>query len=288
MHIYPSMYNYANTSFQPCQSLFVAPCSHTWHYKCIRVIINGPNWPHFVCPNCRSVADLEADLDELSEEEWEKLDEEAKDVSIPIQPTEPATVQPSAQQPILTAPDRAPDPVPSEANRGQRLSMTDADMSGVQLTNVPERETFGYNEDLDMDQPGEPSDVDLQDSEGSDSKSLSLAHSQEFPHPNTNSNSSSSKFTATTAPVDIVARKAVGSGSGTKTMVGGRHAVRTPSPIGMASSLDVVPGPDGPMTPRNDVGPFIFDGSAGRAAGERMAGSLATAADGTTGAQRQA
>jgi hypothetical protein len=51
---------------QPCQSLFVAPCSHTWHYKCIRIIINGPHWPHFICPNCRSVADLEAELDEPS------------------------------------------------------------------------------------------------------------------------------------------------------------------------------------------------------------------------------
>ena len=47
----------------PCQALFVAPCSHVWHWKCIRKIVNGPSFPHFVCPNCRFVADLEADVE---------------------------------------------------------------------------------------------------------------------------------------------------------------------------------------------------------------------------------
>ncbi|KAI6245832.1 E3 ubiquitin-protein ligase DMA2 [Erysiphe necator] len=62
----------------PCQPLFVAPCSHTWHYKCIRVIINGPHWPHFICPNCRSIADLEAELEETCSEELEEVKSERK------------------------------------------------------------------------------------------------------------------------------------------------------------------------------------------------------------------
>ena len=33
---------------------------------------------------------------------------------------------------------------------------------------------------------------------------------------------------------------------------------------------------DGPMTPTNNAGPFVFDGSAGRAAGRRAAGSMET------------
>lgn len=50
---------------QPCQSLFVAPCSHVWHFKCIRPIVNDPKlYPQFLCPNCRAVADLEADIEE--------------------------------------------------------------------------------------------------------------------------------------------------------------------------------------------------------------------------------
>jgi hypothetical protein len=42
-------------------------------------------------------------------------------------------------------------------------------------------------------------------------------------------------------------------------------------------------GPDGPMTPRNDAGPFVFDGSAGRASGARMSElSLLAAAENHT------
>ncbi|KAI1828190.1 SMAD/FHA domain-containing protein [Xylaria intraflava] len=59
----------------PCQSLFVAPCSHTWHYKCIREMLHGPSWPIFMCPNCRATADLDAEVDEPSEE-WQQLPEE--------------------------------------------------------------------------------------------------------------------------------------------------------------------------------------------------------------------
>ncbi|KAJ4329984.1 hypothetical protein N0V95_010120 [Ascochyta clinopodiicola] len=59
-------------SIAPCQSLFVAPCSHVWHYKCIRPILNGPTWPNFLCPNCRAVADLEADVEDPGDfEDWE-------------------------------------------------------------------------------------------------------------------------------------------------------------------------------------------------------------------------
>ncbi|KAI0554924.1 hypothetical protein F4679DRAFT_242142 [Xylaria curta] len=58
----------------PCQSLFVAPCSHTWHYKCIREMLHGPSWPIFMCPNCRATADLDAEVDEPSDE-WQQLPE---------------------------------------------------------------------------------------------------------------------------------------------------------------------------------------------------------------------
>ncbi|KAI0194360.1 FHA domain-containing protein [Xylaria flabelliformis] len=58
----------------PCQSLFVAPCSHTWHYKCIREMLHGPSWPIFMCPNCRATADLDAEVDEPSDD-WQQLPE---------------------------------------------------------------------------------------------------------------------------------------------------------------------------------------------------------------------
>ncbi|GAB7347130.1 hypothetical protein MBLNU459_g3254t1 [Dothideomycetes sp. NU459] len=59
----------------PCQALFVAPCSHVWHYKCIRTLIY-PNWPSFQCPNCRAYADLEADVDESEEESDDEQQED--------------------------------------------------------------------------------------------------------------------------------------------------------------------------------------------------------------------
>ncbi|KAK3809249.1 MAG: SMAD/FHA domain-containing protein, partial [Benniella sp.] len=41
------------------QSLFVAPCSHVYHYKCIRPLLMS-NHPGFLCPLCRTFADLDA------------------------------------------------------------------------------------------------------------------------------------------------------------------------------------------------------------------------------------
>ena len=69
---------------------------------------------------------------------------------------------------------------------------------------------------------------------------------------------------STVAPVDIISRKPLVS---TPNHFGGlsNRGTRTPSPNGLPSSLnDHLTGNEGPMTPRNDVGPFIFDGSAGR------------------------
>ena len=45
-------------------------------------------------------------------------------------------------------------------------------------------------------------------------------------------------------------------------------AVRTATP----TSADLIVG-EGPLTPRNDAGPFVFDGSAGRVSGRRLTAS---------------
>ncbi|KAF9919799.1 hypothetical protein FBU30_010528 [Linnemannia zychae] len=52
------------------QSLFVAPCSHVYHYKCIRPLLLA-NHPGFLCPLCRTFADLEdsVEIDDPIEEE---------------------------------------------------------------------------------------------------------------------------------------------------------------------------------------------------------------------------
>jgi E3 ubiquitin-protein ligase DMA1/2 len=58
-------------ALQPGQALFVAACSHTWHFKCIRPIITE-HFPLFMCPNCRQDADLEAPVD-VESETWEAI-----------------------------------------------------------------------------------------------------------------------------------------------------------------------------------------------------------------------
>ena len=44
------------------QALFIAPCSHTFHYKCIRPLLEAHH-PAFSCPLCRTFADLEEDVE---------------------------------------------------------------------------------------------------------------------------------------------------------------------------------------------------------------------------------
>ncbi|KAG6370484.1 SMAD/FHA domain-containing protein [Boletus reticuloceps] len=44
------------------QALFIAPCSHAFHYKCIRPLLEKHN-SAFSCPLCRSFADLDEDVE---------------------------------------------------------------------------------------------------------------------------------------------------------------------------------------------------------------------------------
>ncbi|RKO98947.1 hypothetical protein CXG81DRAFT_544, partial [Caulochytrium protostelioides] len=44
----------------PFQALFLAPCSHCYHYKCIRNILEEGYM--FLCPLCRQVANLDASV----------------------------------------------------------------------------------------------------------------------------------------------------------------------------------------------------------------------------------
>lgn len=176
------------SSIAPCQSLFVAPCSHTWHFKCVRSLLTSPQYPIFICPNCRAGADLEADVDELAEE-WQQLKDQAEaEASTPAQvDTEPET-------------EIAPPAPDSGASTPERSNTVDDHMD-VTVNITPE--TPQRNE---------------------------VSH-------------------AISEPLPI--RNAV-SGARRSSQLGDS---RTPSPPG---------GNEGPITPRNNVGPWVFDGSAGR------------------------
>ncbi|KAK4700068.1 E3 ubiquitin-protein ligase DMA1/2, partial [Phenoliferia sp. Uapishka_3] len=64
-----------------CQALFIAPCSHVTHFKCIRPLVQQ-NYPGFCCPLCRTYADLEADVEI---EPWES--------EMPVSAAQPETVE---------------------------------------------------------------------------------------------------------------------------------------------------------------------------------------------------
>ncbi|KAJ7757186.1 hypothetical protein DFH07DRAFT_742232 [Mycena maculata] len=49
------------------QALFIAPCSHAFHYKCLRPLLEAHH-PAFSCPLCRTFADLEEDVEVEAEE----------------------------------------------------------------------------------------------------------------------------------------------------------------------------------------------------------------------------
>jgi hypothetical protein len=52
------------------QALFIAPCSHAFHYKCIRPLLEA-HTSAFSCPLCRTFADLDEDVEVEAEPEPE-------------------------------------------------------------------------------------------------------------------------------------------------------------------------------------------------------------------------
>ncbi|ETS83038.1 hypothetical protein PFICI_04914 [Pestalotiopsis fici W106-1] len=190
----------------PCQSLFVAPCSHTWHYKCIRELLIGPSHPIFTCPNCRAAADLDADVEE-PDEEWQQLDSGGEDVNMDARDTPEA-------------------PVDAPADRS-----TDA----AQINTVD-----GATEELASQAPSaveENGDVTMM----LDNLPASADHAP------------TASETSTPIPIPRPSPMAVTSSNGLP------DARRTPSPPNAGATVH-----DGPLTPRNDAGPWVFDGDAGR------------------------
>ncbi|KAI1106840.1 hypothetical protein F4804DRAFT_270148 [Jackrogersella minutella] len=186
----------------PCQSLFVAPCSHTWHYKCIREMLTGPSWPIFICPNCRATADLDAEVDEPSDE-WQQLDSGIDDAQ------EEKPTRPTSQATDKEVESPAPSPVNSNCDLHQQPS-----------------------NDVDA------GDMTMRIDSGTAQPAL-LRH-------------------AATEPVPIP-------NATPRVSVGDRStSTRTPSP----NNHPLANGNEGPITPRNDAGPWVFDGNPARVSQE--------------------
>ncbi|KAK8022262.1 RING finger protein [Apiospora rasikravindrae] len=198
----------------PCQSLFVAPCSHTWHFKCIRELLMGPSYPIFSCPNCRAAADLDMDVEEVSDE-WQQLD------SGPEEASENPFADNASQQ-------------EAEPNRqGAQSAQSTQSAQSAQSENVTPA-------NAETPQAASP-EVEMGDA------TVLL---------NSSPAAGNTPLAHTTSPVTIPTTSRT-----TTAAASSNRGTRTPSPTGAPLANCT----EGPLTPRNDAGPWVFDGDAGRA-----------------------
>lgn len=210
----------------PCQALFVAPCSHVWHYKCIRNLIHGPNYPNFLCPNCRFVADLEADVEPPEEE-----DEDFEEFFDP------------ASQANRDGDDDAIQTLDPTSSRDQSESEGQSHFDSAPQSGSESREG-----ELDEDLSRLLSETNLNEpSQGTNESATTRAD-----------RSSSSALPPASQPIAIGPSRAGARSSSDP------HGARSTTPTSHTQfALSVGPIAEGPMTPRNDT-LFALDGGAGQ------------------------
>ncbi|KAK3934924.1 E3 ubiquitin-protein ligase DMA2 [Diplogelasinospora grovesii] len=245
-------------SIAPCQCLFVAPCSHTWHYKCIRALLASPSYPIFICPNCRAAADLEAEVDDP--EEWEQLE------------SDDGGAEPTSQEGVSLIQNQL-----QATQEAQPRRSRDSQRSAVRPT--AQQSTHFTNQELLSAAGG---------AAGADGDITMLLNTPPVSHQTTTTSAPAQQtdengrphvYHATSSPLPIPFTTATGMPQQQRaTSVGpngqsqgqgqGQRDTRTPSPTG----APVTNPHEGPITPRNDAGPWVFDGSGVRLSVDAPAG----------------
>ncbi|KAI9837215.1 MAG: hypothetical protein M1819_000289 [Sarea resinae] len=245
-------------SIAPCQSLFVAPCSHVWHYKCIRPILTGSNWPQFLCPNCRAVADLEADIDDPDAyEEWTEF--ERSEVA-----------HEGDGNTSIFEQHASPD--------GEIHQEDSADISPASFSEIS---AHGVIDEALSTMVGNVSLADMPGSRGARqsterSATPHNATAQQMDPSQSRSTTDNIETSSTSHPIDIGRPSSSRRPSRSPRAVEeGGSAMIPVSPQQLASATDTLG--EGPLTPRNDAGPFVLDGSAGRAPGRMVLSDLGEA-----------
>ncbi|KAI5480470.1 zinc finger, RING-type and FHA domain containing protein [Pseudohyphozyma bogoriensis] len=138
-----------------CQALFIAPCSHVTHFKCIRPLIDQ-NYPGFSCPLCRTYADLEADV-EIEPYEPEE----------PVAVAPPETVEEEAEAEEaaeamdgVNSTSRAPSvrsPKPDDARRSSiAVAGADGQVVPLDISEHHRPSAVAYNPEDDVDSSSHP------------------------------------------------------------------------------------------------------------------------------------
>ncbi len=200
---------------QPCQSLFVAPCAHVWHYKCIRPLLEGKNstYPQFQCPNCRAYTDLTADVDvaESDLDEWMQNADNAERTDQHSNSEEARVAVPDVEEPTVTTDVVVTPPANSdESNADHTRPMSTSGLLARRQAANPGSPEHRLVNGIDM--PNRQNEVEMDN------------------------------------PIEEQ-----------------RTRTETPDP-----AEQIIAG-EGPLTPRNNAGPFVFDGSAGRGSGRVVA-----------------
>lgn len=226
-----------------------------WHYKCIRPILNDHRtWPQFLCPNCRAVADLEADVDDPYEFE-ELSDDEANGSPVA---TGLGDLKPKTEHALsIGTPDVTGVAQPSDSTPAQ----LDADPNGSDVDPTT-RANMAYLET--SEQP--PVELDS-------SRSL-------LSRRNVSSTSMLQRGlkAARATPDQTPSSPRVSSSPSISQEGDNTHQSELSNSLQVSMLTTGEPlGPESMMTPRNDAGPFVFDGSGGRAMGRRVVASLAEA-----------
>jgi hypothetical protein len=259
----------------------VAPCSHVWHYKCIRPILNGHTWPNFLCPNCRAVADLEADVEEQEAEDWEEDVDEA--IAASILETNPGLGSRKSdgtrvngvghgdddEEPDGVKTPRAMEPLRrDEGDLGRQAeigSLSLASRAGTEVAMV-------NNRIIPDDEPMMPMDLDAPDHQlpvpDMDDDLLPLTSALTL---NSQPQSQAHHEAPHTLAEDVSDLEDESTVNISSSNIPSSSSVEAPRPIPVraAGSYELLPGGptggvEGPMTPRNDAGPFVLDGGAGR------------------------
>ncbi|KAL0959059.1 hypothetical protein HGRIS_014359 [Hohenbuehelia grisea] len=119
------------------QALFIAPCSHTFHYKCIRPLLDSHH-PAFSCPLCRTFADLEEDVEVEIDPAFEDDDSAVEDgpgpkvVGTPPNSASPVSGTPTNAEPPSISVAQSVQPPESEIEAELDEEMIDVDLRGAQ------------------------------------------------------------------------------------------------------------------------------------------------------------
>lgn len=185
--------------------------------------MSAPSYPIFICPNCRAAADLEADVEE-PEEEWEQLDSDEGNAQ-----QEGALLKVGGGSGTSTTDNLPPPRKSRESVRSARQAL---------LAATQQQEPGDVTVMLDP-----PLQVDKAPDRGGSSSRPLISHTTSNPMP--------IPIASGGAPIS---QRAVSTGA-----INSTGGARTPSPTGGLPAVNG--GHEGPITPRNDAGPWVFDGS---------------------------